>query len=383
MHRLLFYIFTIAIVALSSCGRKSDSGAQADGDTLRLKYARQLTIVRYPHYTVVSVADPWHEGKTLHRYVLVNDSTAPQADKLPEGTVVRVPLRRTVVFTTVHSSLLIALGAQNAISGVCDLRYIDIPWIQEQCRQGRIRNCGSGMAPDIEKIIDTKPGAILLSPFENSGGYGKLEEVDIPLIECADYMEASPLGRAEWMRFFGMLTGHGREADSLFQVVESRYLALKAKVEHTDKRPSVLLDKKNGSVWYVPGGESTMGRLVQDAGGTYAFASEAKGGSLSLPFEQVLDRAGRSDIWVLRYSSTSPLTYAQLAAEYAGYREVKAFQNGQVYGCNTQTSRFYEESPFRPDYLLGDFITILHPEVKTAEPLRYFKKLDGVPQAGR
>lgn len=370
----LYFVITISVL-LSACGGSSSSQAQADGDTLRLQYARQLTIVRYPKYIVATVADPWHEGKTLHRYVLVADSIDINNVNLPEGTVVRTPVNRLVVFTTVHSSLLLTLGAGEAIKGVCDLRYIDIPWIQKQCQQGKIKNCGSGMAPDIEKIIETKPGAILISPFENSGGYGKLEEVNIPLVECADYMESTPLGRAEWMRFFGLLTGHEQQADSLFNVVEARYNALRDKAQHTTSRPSVVMDKKNGSVWYVPGGESTLGRMIDDAGGAYAFASEKKGGSLSLPFESVLARAGQSDVWLFRYSAPNPITSSQLISEYEGYHQMKALQTHRAYGCNTMTSLFYEESPFRPDYLLNDIITILHPELTGLESCRYFKPL--------
>ena len=103
--------------------------------------------------------------------------------------------------------MLLSLGQENSISGVADLKYIKIPWIQEQVRRGRIADVGDGLSPVVEKIIDHHPDAILLSPFENSGGYGKLEEIDIPLVECAEYMESSPLGRAEWIRFYGMLFG--------------------------------------------------------------------------------------------------------------------------------------------------------------------------------
>lgn len=372
LHLAAFYLLTVLSV-LCSCRGGSTRSVSA-GDTLQLKYAQNLTMVRHKGYTEVSIADPWHKGRTLHRYVLLADSTLPK-DSLPQGTVIRTPLRRSVVFTTVHCSLLLSLGAGDAIKGVCDLRYIDLPWIQRQCQAGQIKNCGSGMAPDIEKIIDTKPGAILISPFENSGGYGKLEEVDIPLVECADYMEPTPLGRAEWMRFFGILTGHERQADSLFQVVEERYQHLVRQAEKATSHPSVVMDKKNGSVWYVPGGESTIGRMIEDAGGCYAFASEVKGGSLSLPFERVLDQAGQSDVWLFRYSAPGPITYAQLAAEYEGYSRMKAFRTHRAYGCNTMTSLFYEESPFRPDYLLNDFIVLLHPELKGLEPLRYFQPL--------
>lgn len=342
------------------------------GDTLKLKYARGLTIVKHREYTVVDVADPWHHHRTLHRYILVG------VDKdidLPEGTIVRTPLSRAVVFTTVHNNLFMELKAGEVIKGVCDLKYIKIPWIQEQCRKGDIADCGNGMSPDVEKIIDMKPDAILLSPFENSGGYGKLEEIDIPLIECADYMESSPLGRAEWMKFFGMLVGRESEADSLFNAVERNYQNLRKKAARTKRRPAVMIDKRNGGVWYVPGGESTIGRLVADAGGDYVFAGIKKSGSVSMNLETALDQAGNADLWLFRYNSDRPATYKELATEYGGYRQLKAFKSRKAYGCNTATSRFYEESPFRPDLLLSDFIRIIHPEVTGLPALRYFESV--------
>lgn len=373
-HNLLLLTIALVLTALCSC-KGGSTNAVSGGDTLRLKYASNLSIVRHEGYTIASIADPWHKGKTLHRYILLADSTLDRGS-LPEGTVIRTPMRRAVVFTTVHCSLFLNLSASDVIKGVCDLRYIKLPWIQQQCRQGSVKDCGSGMSPDIEKIIDTKPDAILLSPFENSGGYGKLNEVDIPIVECADYMETSPLGRAEWMRFFGMLTGHEREADSLFAIVEKQYLALKAEAAKTKSRPSVVIDKKNGSVWYVPGGQSTMGVLIGDAGGDYVFASEKKSGSIAMPFETVLDRAGQADIWMLRYSGDHTLTRQELLSEYGGYGELKAYKSGQTYGCNTKTSAFYEESLFRPDLLLADFISIIHPEVKGIRPPKYFHHVE-------
>ncbi len=373
-HTLLYIVTTLVLTVLCSC-KGGSTNAVSEGDTLRLKYASNLTIVKHRGYTIASIADPWHKGKTLHRYVLANDS-AIAAGQLPQGTVIRTPMRRAVVFTTVHCSLFLSLGASDIIKGVCDLRYIKLPWIQQQCRLSHIKDCGSGMSPDIEKIIDTKPDAILLSPFENSGGYGKLNEVDIPIVECADYMETSPLGRAEWMRFFGMLTGHEREADSLFAIVEKQYLALKAEAMKTKSRPSVVIDKKNGSVWYVPGGVSTMGVLIGDAGGDYVFASEKKSGSIAMPFETVLDRAGQADIWMLRYSGDHKLTRHELLSEYSGYGELKAYKDSRTYGCNTKTSAFYEESLFRPDLLLTDFISIIHPEVEGIRPAKYFHPVE-------
>lgn len=355
-----FVAFLSGFALFTACRSTHSKASFGSGDTVTMKYARLLTIVKHAGYTVVTVANPWKEGQTLHTYILVDRHRTLPAH-LPKGTVVRTPLQRNVVFTTVHCSLMMALEQQKSIVGVTELRYIKIPWIQEQARKGVIADCGEGMNPAIERIIHLHPEALLLSPFENSGGYGKLEDLGVPLIECADYMESSPLGRAEWMKFYGMLTGAEAKADSLFAVVDSTYNALTGSVAHRSDRPSVLMDKMMGTVWYVPGGESTIGRLITDAGGNYVFRNERRSGSISMPFESILAKAGTADIWLFRYDNDRPMTYPQLRSEYAGYDRLAAFRNRKVYACNVRQTLFYEETPFRPDRLLRNMISIFHP----------------------
>ena len=370
MHRLIYLIFVA--VLLSSCGGQMRSSADG-GDTVRFRYAQLLSLVRYQGYTVATISHPWRQNAVLHQYVLVPaDSVVPEG--LPEGTLIRTPLRRSVVFTTVHCSLLSMLHREGSVAGVADLKYIKAPFVQAGVDSGRIMDCGDGMSPVIEKIIDLHPDALLLSPFENSGGYGQLSEIDIPIVECAEYMEASPLGRAEWVRFYGMLYGCEHEADSLFALVDSSYNALK-KLTANSQKPKANIDKVTGSVWYVPGGRSTIGRMLADAGADYPWASDEHSGSVALPFETVLERAGECDVWLLRYSGQQPLTRQQLLSEHRGYNQFRAFREGRVYGCNVELSMFYEESPFRPDLLLSDFIRILYPDALPHHELRYYHEV--------
>ena len=161
------------------------------------------------------------------------------------------------------------------------------------------------MSPVIEKIIDIHPDAILLSPFENSGGYGKLEDLDIPLVECAEYMEVSPLARAEWMRFYGLLFGKQKKADKLFAEVDESYNDLKQEAEEAGEGRSVMMDKLVGSVWYVPGGRSTIGQMIKDAGGRYPWEDDEHSGCRSRRFLKRLSipRCGCS---AMRVTSQSP-----------------------------------------------------------------------------
>ena len=359
---------------LSSCGNRTGF-SQEDGDTLHLQYSSLLSIVKHDGYTQVDIRNPWKEGMLLHSYILVpRQEELPQ--NLPHGSIIRTPVARAAVFTTVHCSLLNTLGCSENIVAVADLKYIKIPFIQEQVRKGKIADCGNGLSPVVEKIMDVKPEVIMLSPFENSGGYGKLEEIDIPLVECAEYMENSPLARAEWMKFYGMLFGEKEQADSLFEVVDKNYQQLKVHAKEAGEGRSVLIDKMVGSVWYVPGGKSTIGQMIKDAGGRYAWTGDDHSGSLSLPFETVLEKAGDAEVWLYRYSSDHQQSYQELLSEYRGYRQLQAFADRNVYGCNVEQSLFYEESPFRPDWLLGDFIQILHPAMTFKIPLRYYQKLN-------
>ena len=232
------------------------------------------------------------------------------------------------------------------------------------------------MSPDIEKIIDMHPDAILLSPYENSNGYGRIEKLNIPVIECADYMETSPLGRAEWMRFFGLLYGCEHKTDSLFAQVEKEYSDIKSKTSSLSERPSVFSELKIGSTWYVAGGNSTTSQFFADAGARYIFSQLPQSGSVALSSEAVLDKAQDADFWLIKYNQEKDKTYTELKKEDAIYAQFKAFKERQTYGCNTHYIRFYEESPFHPEYLLKDFVKIFHPELLPDYQSHYFHSLN-------
>ncbi len=202
-----------------------------------------------------------------------------------------------------------------------------------------------------EHIIALNPEAILLSPFENSGGYGKLDKLHVPIIEAADYMESSPLGRAEWMKFYGMLfkkDGNAPKtalavscepkADSLFAKIEKEYLKLKAEAAGYPKGLSILTERKTGNVWYVPGGQSTIGILLEDANARYIFEDDEHSGSLAMSPEQILAKGKQVDVWAFKYFGGAPLSQAQLLQEYDGYKALAAYS---AEGCQ------------RPLYLRG------------------------------
>lgn len=371
----VFITLWVTVLFLSACGGKSSTvSGSAQGDSIPLHYSSNLSLIDYEDYIVAQLRNPWDTTKILHTYVLV-DKKQPLPQELPQGTLVRTPLSKAVIYSSVHCSLLKDLGALNSIGGVCDLKYIKLPEIEEGCRNGTITDVGDGMNPNIERIIDLHPDAILLSPFENSGGYGRVEKLNVPIIECADYMETSSLGRAEWMRFYGLLFGEAQKADSLFAEVEKNYNELKALVAPLSSAPSVISELKNGSAWYVPGGKSTSARIYADAGANYVFADDEHSGSVPLAFETVFDKGQNADFWLIKYNQASDKTYKELEQDYAPYTGFRAFKERNIYGCNTGKVDFYEDSPFHPDRLLKDLIKIFHPTLLEGYELKYFTKL--------
>ena len=372
IKRILSANIVTLVLLLSACGGGSRTSSHIDGaDTIHFEYASNIKVLKNKDFTQVELRNPWDTLKTLQTYILVNKNKHV-TNNLPKGTVIKTPLRRSVVYSSVHCALLDELDAIESISGVCDLEYINHNRIKELCDNGHIADCGSSMNPDIEKIIDLNADAVLLSPFENSGGYGRIESIGIPIIECADYMETSPLGRAEWIKFYGMLMGKEKEADSLFNNIEEQYQTLKAKTQNVKYRPTVISELKYSSAWYVPGGQSTMARLINDAGANYIFSYTKGSGSIPLSFETVLDKGQKADFWLIKYNQNTDKTYSELENDYSTYKNFDAWKNKRIFGCNTSYVNYYEETPFHPESLLRDLIIVFHPELMNNEATKYF-----------
>lgn len=391
----------VVLLVVACQGGKTASGE--GGDTLQMKYAELLTIVKHNDgaYTEAIIENPWKKGTTLHKYILVpkgnegDETVARLKDNIRENAtlqmgshcdIVRTPLESNVVFTAPHCQLMYELGCKNAITGVCDKDYINIPDIKERVKlsDGKastsdtdkvIIDCGSSMQPDIERIIALKPEGLFISPFENSGGYGKLDKLHIPIIETADYMETSPLGRAEWMKFYGLLFKSEERSDSLFSSIEKEYLALKAEAAKLPQGLSILTERKMGSVWYVPGGKSTMGILLKDANAKYIFADDTHSGSLAYGPERILSKGTQIDVWAFKYFGGKALSKSDLLAEYEGYKALKTFNQNSIYQVDTSTQPYFELTSFHPEILLREFIILAHPKATQFGKLRFYQHL--------
>ena len=349
----------ILLVSVLLCACKGGSQFQSQGGIMGL--ASHITVQETAHSYNVRIANPWKKGTLLHTYTFTD--SLPTDYKFSRNiNTVHVPLNRVVVMTNSLAHLMVELGVEDCIAGVCEPEYISDTLIRARLADGTIADCGNSMYPTIEKIMELHPDAIMVSPFEQTG-YGQLEKLGIPLLECADYMETSPLARAEWIRFYGRLFGAKHIADSLFDKISTDYMNLKEVASRTVSRPKVMLDTRSGSAWYVAGGASTIGRMIADAGAEYVFADNNNSGSVPLSFETVFEKAQDADVWLLKNSSSTPLTYSLLESDFKSYSSFKPFKEHNIWVCNVNEVPYFELSSFHPEMLLGDFISIFHPEM--------------------
>ncbi len=372
-------VSALALLSVYACGGKRTGSVAQGGDTVRMEYARHITIVKHDGYTTAELSNPWRKDGVLHRYVLVSrKDSARMASELSalDGTVVYTPVKRAVLFSAPHCYLMGEIGAADAVSGVCDLNYINLPYLHKAVSEGRVADCGNGMSPSVERIVSVSPDALFVTPFEGVN-YGQLANIGVPLVECADYMETSALGRAEWMKFYGMLVGREHEADSLFAVVKRNYADYSNKAMKSALRPRVITERVVSGVWYCPGGESSMGQLLRDAGADYVFADDKHSGSLTLSPEKVIEKATSADWWLFVNSGAGHLDRNGLLTEYAGYKLIKAFRQGNVLECVPGISNpYFEQISFRPDFLLADFISWFHPELHISPSAHYYKLME-------
>ena len=363
-----------SIVLLASCG---NGGSGSGGNSLtetgtreENSYAKLFEITHYSNCKVISVINPWDTTRILQKYVLV-EKDSPLPDNLPHGTIIRTPVENIIMYSTIHASIWEELGALENVAGICEPEYLTSQNAKQMLTEGKIQDCGMAASPNVEKIIEIDGQFIVASPFEN-GGYGQAEKLGIPIFESADYMENHPLGRVEWMKVFGLLSGREDVADSLFKSTENSYNALKALAAGAVGKPRIMSERKYGSSWFIVGGASYIAQMYKDAGADYIFSDNPDTGSVPFAFETVFDKGADSDLWVFKYAAERPMTYADLEAEYSPYARFAPFRNRKIYICNTVGTPYYEYIAIHPDYILADYVKMFHPHLlPDYEPVCY------------
>ncbi len=363
-------IFIISLVTWS-CGGQYGSAKVDELDVKPLGYAKGFTIANGDGYKVVNVINPWDTTRLLHSYILV-DKLAPIPDSLPSGTIVRVPLERAVTYTSVSASIIDFLGASESIVGVCEGEYIPIESIKKRLANGEVVDLGQGTMPSIEKLVSLKSDGIITDPYQNTG-YGAVEKLGVPIIECAAYMEPSPLGHSEWIKFIAAFIGKEKLADSLFNGIESRYLKAKEVAATVTSKKTILPGKRYGQAWHVAAGGSYMANIYRDAAASYYWQDTKGQGALNLSFESVFAEAKDADTWFITYyNSAADLTYDELKADYVSYASFTPFKKRRIYGCNTANKPLFTTTLFTPDLIVMDYVKILYPSLLPDYTTTYF-----------
>jgi iron complex transport system substrate-binding protein len=363
------HIITIllSIFLLAACTSGHAVADNADGDTIAA--TPRLSLIDCGSYIQAIVTDA--DSAIIGRYALVSRDSAEVAT--PQGfTRIDTPLERAVVYSSVHAAAINELGKIGSIVGTADADYLsDDDPMRAMISSGKVADIGSSMSPSIEKVIDCRPQAVLLSPVEG-GSLGGVDRIGIPLIFLADYLECEPLQRAKWIKFLGVLFGAQDKSIEIYQDVAAKYTALRQNALAADSRPTVITEKPYSGTWYVPGGASYMACMLADAGASYPWADNTSAGSLPLDVSAVIERGSEAEFWLVKDGVDYNAESFEAAMPHA--HAFRAFPDG-VYVANTLSTSLFRDIAFHPEMILADFIHIFHPDINPDYQLKYYKPI--------
>lgn len=366
----LFACLLLAFMLVACRSRaKSESTVVADsailGDSCYsenyFRYAKNVVAYSRDYGYRMEVLNPWDSTAKLGCFALVEEGHDPQ-EVFEQGLVpVRLPVQSVVSFSSTQWSVFLQLGEIQRVKGILEGRYVHDTTMISLLQKGIVKDVGTESAMNMELLIQMKPDILLYSPYFD-GNQANLKVTGAALFPFADYLETTPLGRAEWIRVVGLLTGRQQEADAWFHDIEARYDALKDLCADVEYRPTVFSDLAFNGQWYVAGGQSYIARLFADAGADYIWKDDASTASFPLDSETILAKAKHADFWRVANSSSLPMTYESLKRENAIYALFDAYKNHKILVCDIQKTGYFEKSQMEPDILLADFISIFHPE---------------------
>lgn len=358
----------------TACIEDYQPGVNYFPDEMQVEHAQGFTIEYFDHYKLMTITQPWQESGDDLAYLLVQCG-APVPEGYDDALVVEVPVDTAVSMSTTYLAGMVALDLSDSVAAVDEFDYISSPEIRARIDAGDLAEVGSGTTVNIEALLALEPGVIFTYGGGDTGPV--LRDAGLTVALNSDWMEASPLGRAEWVKFIAAFFNREAEANALFEGIESEYTALAALTTDMEDRPTVLLNAMYNDTWYAAGGASYMATLVADAGGDYLWAEDASTGALPLSFETVLDRASEAEVWL------NPNYWFSLAdgmAEDERYALFTAFQTGSVYNSVARVNETFgndyaESGALHPEWVLADLIAILHPELLPDHDLYYFVQL--------
>jgi iron complex transport system substrate-binding protein len=343
-----------------------------------IHYAKGLEIYKNQGFSIVKITNPWPNSKESFTYIL-QEKNGIIPDSLKQFTVIPIPIQSIVVTSTTHIPALELLGVENTLKGFPTTDYISSIKTGKLIDAGKVREVGVNENLNTEVLIDMKPDLIVSFGLNNSNTtLDNLEKSGLKVMFNSDWTEQSPLGKAEWIKFFGALYGLDSKAKTLFSKIEKEYNSTLALAKKATIKPTVLSGAMYQKIWYIPQGESWVSLFLNDARSNYLWSNTKGIGSLALPFEVILEKAKDADFWIAPgdYSSLK-----QMSESNPHYSQFDSFKNKKVYSYAVNKGAkggiiYFEWSPTRPDWVLKDLIKIFHPELLPHHKLFFFTKLE-------
>ncbi len=365
--KLSLMFFGLFAMLISCINSKKDSLHISNKKPINslIKYSKGFDIQVYDTYKKLIIKSPFPGAKNYQEFILV-DHISNADSQFDDAITIRIPLREVVATSTTHIPMLELLNEENSLIGFPNTNFISSPKTRLLIAQGKIKEIGNEHDFNTEILISLHPDAVIgFSMGNTSNTYDIIEKNGIPVIFNGEWLEESPLGRAEWIKFFGALFDKEKEADSIFQAIESKYIIAKNKAKRAKNKPTILTGVLYKDKWNLPAGESFTAQLLKDANTNYLW-SETKGqGSLVLSFESVFQKAKNVDFWIGSGYFTS---LEDLGNANAHYKEFKPFKNRKVYTFSKKRGLnggvlYFELAPVQPHIILQDLIKITHPEI--------------------
>ncbi|MDD4778044.1 MAG: ABC transporter substrate-binding protein [Fermentimonas sp.] len=342
----------------------------------KILYAEGFMVDYYEEYTKVTLNNPWQDNQEPYTvyYLVKNDSV----ETPPEGVRIAVPITSIAVNTFSYFEFLSLIGNLENVTGVTDGFRIYNPEILEDIKEGKIVDLGDPFNPNIEKTIALNPQAVINSAYAQIDNYSvRLNQAGFPVIYSLEWMENSPLARAEWIKMIAPFFDKMSLADSLFNDIEQRYLAVKEITDEVDQHRTVMTGDIFQGTWYVPGGNSFNAALYRDASLSYRYENNKLSGSIGLDIESVLTQFGETDIWF----GCEADSYTELAAKDSKYMLLQPVAYKQVFNNHKRTTKtggndYFESAIAQPDLVLSDLVKAAYPDLLPDYSFTYIKPLN-------
>ena len=375
-------LYILSILVLFSCKNepKTELPQVTEGINSELKYAEGFSIKSLSNYKILTINDPWPKSDKTFKYVLISSEEAAKTTFLKDDYdgIIITPVKKTVVTSTTHIPALELLGVEQTLVGFPGTDYISSEKTRTLINNGNIRELGKNEGINTEVLLELRPDVVVAFGVDGTNKSMEIiEKSGIPVIYNGDWVEKSPLAKAEWIQFFGALYHKEKEADSIFNRIENDYLEAKALAANAVSKPTVLCGAMHKDVWYLPNGTSPEAQLLNDANANYLWSDTKDIGSIALSFESVFEKAKDAELWL---SPSYYSNYKALETSNAHYTQFSAFQNKNIYTFANTTGTtggvlYYELGTARPDLVLKDMIKICHPELLQNYETTFFKPL--------